>query len=299
MKKAAIVIGHRSSRQGAWSPFLGKSEYQFNKVVAGMLIDVADIYERPNTPFISESKRVQQMLNKINKKNYHLVISLHFNSFADPRAHGTTALYYITNKYTKRLAQKFVDMVNARFGIKKRSLIPIQGHKQRGKTFIVGTKAQAVLLEPFFGSNADDAYSFKGKEDKYAKLIRDLIQGAMRNKAFIGTIISLLLALVAQRVHSDTVNRRNERKINELYQKQTEYIEHIKTQHKVKDDSLMVVLEVKQNKIKALEYSLYKSIKKAKINNKKYEGLKNQARNISDADSLSRILSDRYQKEKR
>lgn len=175
MKKVAIIIGHRSAKQGAYSPTLGKTEYQFNREVAEKLLDVADVYERPNIPFASEAFLINQLVKEVNKHNYDLVISLHFNSFDDPQAHGVTALHYITNKFGKVIANEFVKMVSDDFKIKRRDLIPVSSKTQRGGTLICGLNAACVLVEPFFGSNECDALQFKNKEVEYAKLLRDLI----------------------------------------------------------------------------------------------------------------------------
>lgn len=121
----------------------------------------------------------------------------------------------------------------------------------------------------------------------------------IKSKILTGAVMLLLSAIIGQSIYYGIANRKTQRKINELYDMQTDRIEQIKAEHKIKEDSLTVLLEDKQNRIKNLEYSLYKSVKNAEINNKKYEQLKKQARNISDADSLSGILSNRYQKGQR
>lgn len=175
MNKVAIVIGHRPGRQGAYSPFLKKTEYEFNSEVASYLMDIADVYERPNIPFVGETFRIKQLVKEINKHDYELVISLHFNSFHDERAHGATALYYITNSFGKVIANEFVKTISEHFNIKQRELIPISSTKQRGGTLIKGLKATAILLEPFFGSNESDAKKFLHKTAEYSRIIRDLI----------------------------------------------------------------------------------------------------------------------------
>lgn len=176
MKKVAIIIGHRSKRQGAYSAILGETEYQYMKKVAEYLSDVADIYERPDTSFGSESGRIKRMVQKVNAENYDLSLSLHFNAFSDPKANGATALFYITNKRTKAIAKEFVELMHQDFCVKRRSLIAITSKKQRGGTYIVTSKADAVLLEPFFGSNELDALAFKGKHQEYANCIKALIR---------------------------------------------------------------------------------------------------------------------------
>jgi N-acetylmuramoyl-L-alanine amidase len=175
MKKIAIIIGHRSGSQGAYSKHLRLTEYQFNSTVALMLSDIADIYERPNTRFVSEAFRIKQLVNEINKHDYELVISLHFNHFHIEQANGVEALYFITNKFSKVIAQEYVTMVSDQFKVKPRALVSVRSTKQRGGTLICGLKAPAILVEPFFGSNEYDALQFKGKEAPYSKLLRDLI----------------------------------------------------------------------------------------------------------------------------
>ena len=175
-KEIAIIIGHRSKAQGAFSETLNQTEYEFNKKVVSHLSDCADIYERKNTPFVSEAYRIRQLSKKVNAAgSYKLVISLHFNSFEDKRAHGVEALHYITNNFTKRICVKFVNKVSQRFGIKRRALIAVRSKRQNGGLLISSLNSPAILLEPFFGSNTADAEKFKGKEFEYAQLIRELI----------------------------------------------------------------------------------------------------------------------------
>lgn len=184
MKKVAVLIGHRENAQGAHSTFLGATEFTYMSIVAEHLFCKAngyelDIYKRPNTPFVKEVYRINQVINQVNRKHYDLVLSLHFNSFHNDAAHGCTALHYITNQRTKKIAQRFNELVADHFNIKSRDLIPIKSKSQRGGTFIINSYADAVLLEPFFGSNPSDAYSFRNKEYEYAILLDELIKEAL------------------------------------------------------------------------------------------------------------------------
>jgi len=185
MKKVAIIIGHRSKSQGAYSECLGLTEYQYNKTVALALSDIADIYERPNTPWTTEAYKISKLVKEVNKHDYELVISLHFNHFHIPQANGVEALHYITNKFSKVIAKEYVTMVSDQFKVKPRALIAVRSTKQRGGTLICGLKAPAVLVEPFFGSNDNDALQFKDKEASYAKLLRDLINVSLHIKQSI------------------------------------------------------------------------------------------------------------------
>jgi N-acetylmuramoyl-L-alanine amidase len=175
MNKVAILIGHRSKRKGAYSEWMDVFEYDYNKKVASYLTDIADIYERPNTYAVSEGYRIRQVVNKINKRRYDLVISLHFNSFKNSKAHGATALHYVTNVFTKNIGKHFIELCHQQFGSRERNLIPITSKNQRGGTFITGIKSPAILLEPFFGSSPAECVEFINAEEKYANLLRDLI----------------------------------------------------------------------------------------------------------------------------
>lgn len=178
--KIAIIVGHRSKLQGAYSEYLRQTEYEFNKKVASYLTDIADIHYRPDTPFTSEKYKRLQVLKAINQKRYDLVIELHFNAFHEPKAHGCTALHYITNKRTKKLARRYVYLMNKAFKVRKRELISISSKTQRGGQMIIDSYADFVLLEPFFGSNIE-ALKFKGMECEYSEVIRELINYSYEN----------------------------------------------------------------------------------------------------------------------
>lgn len=176
MKRFAVLVGHRTGAKGAHSPHLLTNEYEFNSYVADKLIDVADIYNRDNIPFVSEGYRIKKVVDEINWIKYDLVVSLHFNSAESNQAHGCTALHYITNKKTKQLGRIFTEMIEERIGIKKRDLIPISSKKQRGGTFIIHSKSDALLLEPFFGSNKGDCDLISECINEYVDIIKDLFK---------------------------------------------------------------------------------------------------------------------------
>lgn len=175
MKKVAIIVGHRSKRKGAFSEHLQTTEYDYFKCVASFLGDIADIYYRPNTPFVSEAYRIKQLANEVNRNQYEIVLSLHFNAFSDQKANGVTALHYITNRETKEFCKQFVNSVTANFGIKKRPLIAIQSKSQRGGTLILSINSPTIILEPFFGTNFSDSMAFYCAHKRFADLLRKLI----------------------------------------------------------------------------------------------------------------------------
>src|SRR5690625_820710 len=173
--KVAILIGHRYNAQGAYSPHLDTTEYKWNRGIASKLTDVADVYYRPDTIGVSEGARIAEVVKQINRKDYDLVISLHFNSHENKDANGCEALYYHKNKRMEALANEFNHLMNKRLGLRIRGAKPISSKRQNGGTFLLGCNADAILLEPFFGSNQHDCYTINGCENNYVDIIRELI----------------------------------------------------------------------------------------------------------------------------
>ncbi|WP_051335959.1 N-acetylmuramoyl-L-alanine amidase [Aquimarina latercula] len=171
--KTAIVIGHTTLAQGAYSPFLKIREWAFNKCIAEELQDVADIYHyNPYNP--SYTSRVQQLSKKINQGNYSLVLELHFNASKKPHANGCEALYYFENKSAKDWAKYFCELIHQGTGIKNRGAKPLYKKSQRGFAAVYYPEPTTLILEPFFGTNKKDCELFN--EDMYILAIRELIK---------------------------------------------------------------------------------------------------------------------------
>lgn len=171
--KIAIVIGHNKSSAGAVSKYLGASEYVYNSEVASYLSCVADIYK--NVASTSYTKQVNLLSEKLNPKNYDLVIELHFNYFDDENndiGTGTEAVIYPGNEVTRKFGEIFNKKISEKYEI------PNRGIKERatgrGSYFLKKLKAPAIILEPFFGDE-DEALKFKN-EAEYAKVIKEVIE---------------------------------------------------------------------------------------------------------------------------
>lgn len=172
MNKVAIVVGHTRLRKGACGISL-PCEFDFNSKVAEQLRDVADIYYYDSYNYGYKSM-VKRNAKKLNKKDYKLVIELHYNA-ASPLANGCEVFYYFSNRVGKSLAEKFSHQLSRAFGIKNRGAKAMINKGQRGFWALFYPKATTLLLEPFFGSNRYDASVFRGKETEYAQFIRNFI----------------------------------------------------------------------------------------------------------------------------
>ena len=118
---------------------------------------------------------VRRLFNHINQHDYDLTLELHYNA-AGALAHGTEVLYYANNRRGLKLAESLSKLISDKFGTKNRGAKG-RGKSDRGGYALYAGKATALLLEPFFGTNKDDAKKFKGKEKEYANVIREFLNG--------------------------------------------------------------------------------------------------------------------------
>jgi N-acetylmuramoyl-L-alanine amidase len=173
MKNIAVVVGHTSLSQGA-SGINIPSEFKFNSSVARYLSDIADIYNYSSYN-LGYKTMVKNNANLMNKKDYDLVIELHYNA-ATPQANGTEVFYYFSNKAGKANAEFFSKKISQVFKTKDRGAKPMIDASQRGFWALFYPKATSILVEPFFGSNSYDADKFRDQECEYAELIRKILK---------------------------------------------------------------------------------------------------------------------------
>lgn len=174
MKEIAIVIGHNNKSKGACSPFNIPCEWDFNNKVATYLTDIADIYYYDSYSS-GYTTMIKRNAAKINKKNYKLVIELHYNA-ASPEANGCETLYYFNSKKGKELATKASELISSKFNVKNRGIRALVNSKDRGFAAVYYPKPPVILLEPFFGSNKNDSDKFRNREKEYADIIREIIK---------------------------------------------------------------------------------------------------------------------------
>src|SRR5690606_15283777 len=180
--KVAIVVGHTSNGdKGAYSEHLAMTEYDYNLQVANHMKflrpDKYDIYTHTIQDYYS---RWKSMAEKLNSKNYELVIELHFNA-ATPAANGTETLYYFNSKkgrdYAKTLSKGIVEEFGTTIrGVEGSKALITKG--DRGFYAVYLPKAVALIVEPFFGSNPE-AKKFQDYK-KYACVLDNIIQNKLK-----------------------------------------------------------------------------------------------------------------------
>ena len=165
--KIAIVIGHDSKSPGAYSKYLGTSEYIYNSEVASYLSCVADIYKRPNVR--GYTNQMEELSKQLEKGNYDLVAELHFNSF-NKKTHGTETVTYKGNMTTLKYGKVFNEIISKDFDVKNRGQkTVVKGG--RGFGFLSLVKADAIIVEPFFGDNGE-SLNFKDHKQYAASIIK-------------------------------------------------------------------------------------------------------------------------------
>lgn len=172
--KILLVVGHTgASDKGAYSPTLKKSEFDYNLELANEVKahneQMFDVYIHTERDYY---KRQTALANYANKKNYNLVIELHFNSFNET-SNGFECLYYASSVKGKQVAEKLSYLVANKYKSRLRGnngAVPIATKSERGYWFLVKMKAIAIVYEPFFGSNPEESQKFADVK-KHAEIL--------------------------------------------------------------------------------------------------------------------------------
>jgi N-acetylmuramoyl-L-alanine amidase len=163
----AIVIGHDSKSPGAFSKYLGMSEYIYHCEVAASLSMVADIYKRPNARgYTAQMQDLQEMVKPC---DYDLIVELHFNSF-NGTANGTETVTFHGNARSLGYGKVFNEIISKKYKVKNRGEKTVT-KGGRGFGFLSLMPCDAIILEPFFGDNGE-SLNFKDAKE-YAMAIKE------------------------------------------------------------------------------------------------------------------------------
>lgn len=173
MNKVAIVVGHTKLRPGAKGIDI-PAEYVFNSKVAEYLSDICDVYHYGSYN-LGYKSMVKANAAIMNKKDYKIVIELHYNNFSKESANGCEVMYYHKNAEGKKLAKYLSENISTPFELKDRGAKPLSSGKERGYWAVYYPKATTLLVEPFFASNNADREKFKDNEELYSKKIRSFL----------------------------------------------------------------------------------------------------------------------------
>lgn len=177
--KVLLVVGHTGVDKGAYSKYLEKSEYDYNKELALEIMKLDgedgihyDMYEHSIRNYYNRQRKLAEYANK---KKYDLILELHFNG-ATPSANGTECLHYFSSEKGKMYSKQISNSISKHYGTTIRG---VEGSKavvnkfDRGYWFVRLLKAVAVIVEPFFGSNKE-SLQFKDTKE-YACVLHESI----------------------------------------------------------------------------------------------------------------------------
>jgi len=155
MADVAIVIGHHPDAPGAELRLGGCSTHEHelwvpfaNELARGLEPSVsASLVERPN-PQPDEA-----LAARVNDTGAVCAIELHFNAAQSTAVRGTEMLHYDGSREGHKLAKLLQDHTTSVLDTRHR------GTKRKvGYPFLERTEMPAVICEPAFGSNKEDAF---------------------------------------------------------------------------------------------------------------------------------------------
>lgn len=178
-KKVAICIGHsRAGDKGAINTE-SVSEWEFNNPLAERTAELLreagyDVRVWNKYSGSGYSGAMIWIAKQVNEYLADLAVELHFNSAA-PTANGHEFLYWHGSNRSASLASCFHQSFKKFFPQRKaRGAKPVLD-KRRGSAFLRRTNCPAVILEPYFGSNADETIYYSARREELARAYTDAV----------------------------------------------------------------------------------------------------------------------------
>ena len=180
MPDVAIVVGHHPAAKGAALTVGDKqiAEYDFWDPFAYTLCARLSVYGIEAERIYRPNERPDdELMQRVNATGARCAIELHFNGFSDPRAQGSEMLHWHTSDKGRLLADLLQQRTVSALRVHDRGLKGVE--RGRGAAFLRGTRMPAVICEPAFGTNPDDAWKLLTRQmqlvEAYAGAIVDFL----------------------------------------------------------------------------------------------------------------------------
>lgn len=174
MADVAVVIGHHPGAPGATLDLCGHtvSEYDLwepfgRELAVSLHADqiAAEVVHRPSP------SPGQDLADRVNATGATCAIELHFNAAEDVSAQGTEMIHWPGSKgrlLARRLKKKTIGALATRD----------RGVQARGDlAFLRLTEMPAVICEPAFGTNEDDAWKLLTRQAALMRAYREALRG--------------------------------------------------------------------------------------------------------------------------
>lgn len=183
MRRLAIIIGHKSTEQGATGlKPLGMSEWKFNKDFMFPLIQKfakrkldfeVEMFDKSGGSYATAGRTVDMWLSGADKG---CAIELHFNS-AGVGAYGTETLVEAddptTFAFAKLCQDNMCEVFSRTYSSGDRGVKKLKSG-ERGHYPLLCVKSPIVIVEPTFaGSNPVEATFLWSRKEAYAKCLVD------------------------------------------------------------------------------------------------------------------------------
>lgn len=155
--KLALVVGHRSSKKGAYGN-MGISEYGFYTSFVNELVNRLNheafgheymVFYRKDDGGGGYSERMKDLHTRIDTWGAKVSISFHFNAAGDEAINGHEILYCSSKGHD--LAVELDELFDAYLDNRDRN-IKKRTKNQRGGGFLCRGKSTCILIEPFFSA---------------------------------------------------------------------------------------------------------------------------------------------------
>jgi N-acetylmuramoyl-L-alanine amidase len=169
MKRIAIVVGHNARAQGAVRVTDGRTEFDWNGELAGLIQshDPAGVRVFRREAGGGYSAEIDRVYAQVDAWGAALSIELHFNGAASAQANGCLMLSS-GSKASMALAQALAEGCARVLGNTNRG-VRVVGRQDRGGRSLWQGRAPAVLTEPYFGSNPAECVLAQTHMDELAE----------------------------------------------------------------------------------------------------------------------------------
>lgn len=174
--KFAIVVGHNARAQGAVRVTDRRTEFDWNGDLAEMIAEIDPVNVRVfhRTPEGGYSAEIARAYAEVDRWGADISAELHFNG-GPSGARGCETLTSGTTG-SRILAEAMQRNILDAMPSRDRGILTRRHGEGRGWLSLWAGRAPAVLLEPYFGSNAAECH----KADDYKSVLAEAILDAAR-----------------------------------------------------------------------------------------------------------------------
>lgn len=167
--RVVVNVGHGGGDPGAVNNLLSVTEYDYNKKLRDALVPMLKSQGHHVDVVMQDARGVGYVAGMCNALNPEVVVSLHSNASENLKATGTETLYWHTSEKGKKLATAVQNQMVKALGL------PSRGVKARDNLSVLQkTNCPAIIVEPFFISNAND---YKVAMEKLPQLAQAIAEG--------------------------------------------------------------------------------------------------------------------------